>query len=521
MGKAFIKEETLTDIGNAIRAKTGETAAMLPSAMAGAIENMKTSGGSGSYVWTKQGMGEGISESTSSGTYTLTTANNTKPSAEIEYSTTAPTYNNTKRQWIFADSTKMTLTNSDATLPSISGNVYCRDMSEPNVWYLVSAFSKGSSSPYLKSMTYSKKITAPVDWAKKYLTDADGEKYPTDGWLDGYYYKRTVADPNTTAANGKKWVLSFPLSVGFNDIVANGITNIDLRLWVASSSGNGLYYSTDGESWTQSNITSGDFNLVYHANGLWISGRYYSTDGKNWTQCNGVFGNFNNILFADNMWVGSTTSGQFNSTDGKNWSRPDDSWGGDLTAICYANGLWVAGLWNNNDYGGLHYSTTGVTWSDSNVIGNLYFDNIMYIYNFGIWVATQSSNEMGAYYSTDGKNWTKSNLNYYIGDICFADGLLVASANDGVYYSTDGKTWTKGSNFTNGHYLFKHIEYLNGVWVAGGSNGLYYSTNGKNWTQSNITDVSIRNVKCPLQTWMVAGKNGIYRSIGETVEVDF
>ena len=70
MGKAFIKEETMTAIGNAIRAKTGETAAMLPSAMAGAITNIQTGGGSGSYVWTKQGMGESTTEDTTGGTYT-------------------------------------------------------------------------------------------------------------------------------------------------------------------------------------------------------------------------------------------------------------------------------------------------------------------------------------------------------------------------------------------------------------------------------------------------------------------
>ena len=318
MGKAFIKEETLTNIANAIRAKTGETAAMLPSAMAGAIENMKTGGGSGSYVWTKQGMGESISENTSSGTYTLTTANNTKSSAEIEYSTTAPTYNNTKRQWIFAGSTKMTLTNSDEILPSISGNVYCRDMSEPNVWYLVSAFSKGSSSPYLKSMTYSKKITAPVDWAKKYLTDIDGDKYPTNGWLDGYYYKRTVADPNVKGG-GAVWVKQS--TNAFNAIHAND------NIIVLGGQSTGIWYIENGVI-THSNVTSGKFNAIYYADGIWVAGSfnnnnglYYSTDGKSWTQSN-------------------VTSGTFYS-------------------VYYDNGLWVAGSY----YYGLYYSTNGMTWT--------------------------------------------------------------------------------------------------------------------------------------------------------------
>ena len=63
---------------------------------------------------------------------------------------------------------------------------------------------------------------------------------------------------------------------------ANGI-------WVAgSNSYKGLYYSTDGMTWTQSNYTSGHFNSVYYANEIWITGSnddglYYSVDGMTWT----------------------------------------------------------------------------------------------------------------------------------------------------------------------------------------------------------------------------------------------
>ena len=37
------------------------------------------------------------------------------------------------------------------------------------------------------------------------------------------------------------------------------------KIWVAGSadSSKGLYYSLDGKTWTQSNITSGDFITVY------------------------------------------------------------------------------------------------------------------------------------------------------------------------------------------------------------------------------------------------------------------
>ena len=38
------------------------------------------------------------------------------------------------------------------------------------------------------------------------------------------------------------------------------------KIWVSSSySDKGLYYSLDGKTWTQSNITSGNFHTVYYS----------------------------------------------------------------------------------------------------------------------------------------------------------------------------------------------------------------------------------------------------------------
>ena len=104
MAKCFIEDATLTAIGDAIRAKTGGTDLMLPSAMPAAIEGIISGGGSGSYVWTKQGMSETVTEDTTGGTYTLTTPNTSRPSSEIEMCTAAPVYDSSKRQWNF-DST--------------------------------------------------------------------------------------------------------------------------------------------------------------------------------------------------------------------------------------------------------------------------------------------------------------------------------------------------------------------------------------------------------------------------------
>ena len=437
MAKCFIEDATLTAIGNAIRAKTGGTDLMIPSAMPAAIEGIIAGGGSGSYVWTKQGMSETVTEDTTGGTYTLTTSNDSRPSSEIEYTYTEPTYDSSKRQWVFADSTVVTVVNSDDILPSISGNIYCRVTSEPNVWYLVTSFNKGSSSPYPKNMAYSKKFTADVDGAKKYLTDINEDKYPVDGWsLDGYYYKRVISDPNRTGG-GDVWNNSNISTYDFYSIhYANGI-------WVAGAgyySKRGLYYSTDGKTWTQSNVTSTTIYTVYYDNGIWVAGGsgnglYYSTDGMTWDD---------NPIKSDSA---------FNS-------------------VYYANGIWVAG----NSSRGLYYSTDGMIWDQSNIISST-FQSVYYAN--GIWVAGSTK---GLYYSTDGMTWTQSNVtSTTIYTVYYANGIWVAGCyfyndpnNCGLYYSTDGKTWAQ-SNIIDDN--IKYIYYANDIWVAGSDNykGLVYS----------------------------------------------
>ena len=76
-------------------------------------------GNSGEYVWSRQYAGSSVTEDTTGGTYALTTANDTTPSSEIEYSASAPTYNIATKKWEMADSTIVTLTNADNTVPML------------------------------------------------------------------------------------------------------------------------------------------------------------------------------------------------------------------------------------------------------------------------------------------------------------------------------------------------------------------------------------------------------------------
>ena len=147
----------------------------------------------GAYIWSKRfAVGTAV-ENTTGGTYTLTTADTSKPSSEIEYSISAPVYNSAKKRWEMANSTKVTLTNANNTAPSFSGYIYVRLTSAPNVWYLATAINVGGSGPYTKSLAYIAMYTAAVDSASvKYVTNDNSSKYPDGGWQNGYYYKKVT-----------------------------------------------------------------------------------------------------------------------------------------------------------------------------------------------------------------------------------------------------------------------------------------------------------------------------------------
>lgn len=150
-------------------------------------------GVSGQYVWSKQFAGSTATEDTAGGTYTLTTVSDSIPSSEIEYSSSAPTYNTETRKWEMANSTVVTITNADTTVPTFSGNMYVIVKSDPNVWYLATAIRTGGTGPYTKGLDYSAKYTAAIDNSYvEYVTGETADAYPNGGWVDVAYYKRYI-----------------------------------------------------------------------------------------------------------------------------------------------------------------------------------------------------------------------------------------------------------------------------------------------------------------------------------------
>lgn len=359
----------------------------------------------------------------------------------------------------------------------------------------------------------------------------------------------------------------------------------------------------NGTEWTQSNLTYGMQHAIYLCEGgIWVlaagmnstlCGIYYSTDGKNWIQSNITNGRFSTLKYAKGVWLatGNGNSYIYRSTDGKTWTEVDLNLEIELGSIVYVNGIWS--VYNLNYADCLYYSNDGVTWvkNDSltckirNIISNdaisiastsdlsgLYYshDGISWvssnitsgsfsypIYANGIWLVS-SSLDQGVYYSKDGMTWTQSSIttgsfNLFAG----TNGTILAyttpsytSSVLGVYYSTDGITWNssniESNKYTTAHYAngmfvlgssyaskayysedgitwtqitgvfgFARIVYENGVWIATGIGGkYYYSTDGKTWTATNIASNNGGGTPvCANGIWVVNGNNYVYYSV--------
>ena len=319
-------------------------------------------------------------------------------------------------------------------------------------------------------------------------------------------------------ALGKVWTQGTGYSSSNFRIVyyANGI-------WVAGNgSAHGIWWSTDGKSWTQGtgdNITNNTVYTVYYANDIWVAGTYsaglwWSTDGKNWTQETGdsTTYRFLSIYYADGIWVaGSSGHSIWWSTDGKNWTQGTGDNSLRIETIYYANGIWVAGAYN----GGIWWSTDGKNWTQGTGIGTGYTINTVYYAN-GIWVTGTDAHFL--WWSTDGKNWTKgtgSNTDYAFNTVYYDNGIWVAGSYAyGLWWSTDGKKWTQGTG-SNTEYTFNTVYYANGIWVAGSNTyGLWWSTDGKIWTQGTGGSTNhITSVYCANGIWVAATyNNGLWWS---------
>ena len=95
-------------------------------------------------------------------------------------------------------------------------------------------------------------------------------------------------------------------------------------IYVTSLSTGGLYYSTNGTAWVQSNITSGIYTIIAYGNGKYIASSYssslgilYSYDGMTWTASNITSGVYYNIKYVNDKFIAGSygNTGLYYSTD--------------------------------------------------------------------------------------------------------------------------------------------------------------------------------------------------------------
>lgn len=276
--------------------------------------------------------------------------------------------------------------------------------------------------------------------------------------------------------NGTEWTKS-----NLVDAAANGVKKYADGIWVQCS--NGIYYSTDGKAWSQSNVSGISFLDLAYGSGVWVAASdssipYYSTDGKVWTQCTGIEGYLTKVVCSDGMWVAGSDKriGLWYSEDGKSWAQSNITTGYQYIHAVRGNGMWVAEMRGTSN--GIFYSTDGKTWTQSDVTETVF----MLFYANGMW---QADTERGLLYSFDGKTWSESNVEVRCEFIHYASGIWVGCMDDGLYYSTDGKVWIV-SNVASEDLVPFCVAYNNGTWVATTAPiGVYYSTDGKTWTKSN------------------------------------
>lgn len=280
-----------------------------------------------------------------------------------------------------------------------------------------------------------------------------------------------------------------------------------------------LYYSEDdGETWTAcSGTTMGYHYDIFYADGVWVSlssgnGVFYSEDGKTWSKSNITTGGGYNLCYGDGVLIFGSMStskmGIYYSEDkGKTWIQSNIT-NKIFIDVCYGNGTFIASSGNGtNGNVGLYYSEDGKTWTQSNITSGG-FGSVAY--GDGKFVAGCYNG--GLYYSENGKVWIQSNITSgRFDDVCYADGIWVAVNGDnpgtGIYYSEDnGKTWIQ-SNITNARFVSSFtdlISHANGVWIAGAIDTSYYSEDGRTWYQSDLAEWS-NVVAFGNDRWLIGG----------------
>ena len=129
--------------------------------------------------------------------------------------------------------------------------------------------------------------------------------------------------------------------------------------FVATTSSNGIIFSTDGITWNKSNITSGNYTKVVNANGIFVAQLYgasklkYSLDGVTWTDCTMTSSTYRGLTCCNGVFIvhDKTNGYLLYSNDGISWHISYylvDTTIGDAIFIQYTHGIIFRRYTNDN-----------------------------------------------------------------------------------------------------------------------------------------------------------------------------
>ena len=350
MSEYMIQGDTLTAIGDAIRAKTGDTATMTPAQMATAIEGISTGFPNGT-VWTKA--------TTTQGAPDIVYGNGMFVCGHL-YSYDGKTWHKSPSEhtpyyslayadglWVGSGNTASALYSADGINWSVGSTPrHFSVVARGNDMWVGGA---GATSKY--GALYS---ADGMTWTQSNLTT---ERIAAITYSKGLFVA-VGKDGAWWSEDGKTWTQAMTielLSVAYADglwVAGGNMTDVDAD---GNITGTGIWTSVDGKTWTQA--SNGFASAIAKANGLWVATPYYSSDGANWSLLDTVILPAK-IVNRAGIWIAATQNGHY-SVDGITWTSVTDGKGNsvaDLSDVAYGNGCWVA----TGDQ--LYYS---VTWEPS------------------------------------------------------------------------------------------------------------------------------------------------------------
>lgn len=275
----------------------------------------------------------------------------------------------------------------------------------------------------------------------------------------------------------------------------------------SSSSANIVFNYTYGENSEKTQKTSISYVTTYVPSNkvkYVVVGSYqnvwYSLDGNNWTNLKVPSDDFllglNSVIYGKNGFVAVSTNGtSYVSVDGKIWSGPhvvSDQKNLSLKSIIFANDQYVAVGHDGNSY----ISTDGKAWTSHTIASDSldYFDSIAYGNGYYIAVGENLNNQLTCV-SQDAKSWacqgqSGSSSTEELMTVSYGNGIFVTAGNRGTGYYSDnyGISWTQSK--VSSSVNIRGSAYGNNTFVAVGSNYSFVSSDGTSWSPHIISGMA-------------------------------